>query len=238
MGFLKHLHPRLAAHRGWTRTHGENTLAALQEACHQGCAAVEFDVRSTRDHHWVVYHDTHLQRLHSRPERLADLSLSELRSLAPIPTLPEALEIFAPFSCRAIIEVKPAEPVGLEELARSLEPAARRLPISLLARGPQMPEALCSRFPTLPVFLYTRVWQEARQRLAEPLAGFNLPYQTVAAEEACSQLAALRAAGKRVGIHTINDPAECALWLSYGADWVTTDCPWLMALGDGDATAT
>ena len=64
--------PRIVAHRGWTRSHLENTREALAAAAAGGCAAVEFDVRRTRDGCWVVCHDASLQRLHGVTLSIAD----------------------------------------------------------------------------------------------------------------------------------------------------------------------
>ncbi|QNP71300.1 glycerophosphodiester phosphodiesterase [Streptomyces roseirectus] len=84
------------AHRGDPRGAVENTLAAIRLAGAAGADAIEVDLRRTADGVLVLHHDDDLTRLWGRPERVADLTLSALRALAPdVPTLAEALETAA-----------------------------------------------------------------------------------------------------------------------------------------------
>ncbi len=70
----------------------ENTVPAFDRALEGGVWGMEFDVRWTRDHHPVVYHDASLARLHGKPLYLADLSLVALQGRFPmIPTLEEVV---------------------------------------------------------------------------------------------------------------------------------------------------
>ncbi|PWG12385.1 glycerophosphodiester phosphodiesterase [Streptomyces sp. V2] len=81
------------AHRGDPRGAVENTLAAIRLASAARPGAIEVDLRRTADGVLVLHHDDDLSRLWDRPERVADLTLSELRALAPeVPTLAEALK--------------------------------------------------------------------------------------------------------------------------------------------------
>ncbi len=221
---MKRLDPRLCAHRGWTASHAENTLEALAEAQDRGCAAVEFDVHCLADDHWVVYHDQDLKRLHGNPQHLRDLTLAELRSLAPLPSLGEALEVFNE-RCLPMVEIKPTRAHGVESLASVVAPIAACIPVVLVARGREMPAAVHSLLPDIPLLIYARNWRQAHLRLREPWAGFDLNYRTLPHEEALSQLSALRSGAKKVAIHTVNEPEECAFWLRAGADWVITDRP-------------
>ncbi|MET8981347.1 glycerophosphodiester phosphodiesterase [Streptomyces sp. NPDC004539] len=81
------------AHRGDPRRAVENTLTAIRLAGAAGADAIEVDLRRTADGVLVLHHDDDLSRLWGRPERVADLTLPELHTLAPeVPTLAEALE--------------------------------------------------------------------------------------------------------------------------------------------------
>ena len=75
--------PQLAivAHRGASTLAPENTLAAFTRARDLGVAAIESDVRLTRDGAFVLAHDDNLQRLTGRPDKIADLDLATLRSI-------------------------------------------------------------------------------------------------------------------------------------------------------------
>lgn len=56
-------HTMLIAHRGESFDAPENTLAATHLAWQRGVAAVEIDIRLTRDHKIVVFHDETTWRL-------------------------------------------------------------------------------------------------------------------------------------------------------------------------------
>lgn len=82
---------RIISHRGERRALGvrENTFAAFDPLPGR-VFGLECDVRFTRDGQPVVYHDADLRRLFGEKERLAALSLTELRARHPdIPTLAE-----------------------------------------------------------------------------------------------------------------------------------------------------
>ena len=91
--------PIALAHRGGGAEAPENTMRAFGHAVDLGYRYLETDVRVSADGVVVVFHDEDLVRLCGRPERVADLSASELATVRvagtePIPTLDELLETF------------------------------------------------------------------------------------------------------------------------------------------------
>ena len=89
--------PRIWAHRGASAIETENTDAAFSAARAAGADGIELDVRMCRSGEVVVFHDDDLARLAGRPDRVTDLSLSEIRTIKLIGghgilTLDEALE--------------------------------------------------------------------------------------------------------------------------------------------------
>ncbi len=84
--------PRWQAHRG-LRTSGavENTLEAFRCARLSGAEMTECDVQLTKDGGVVVFHDDDLQRLGGRPDKVADLTLAEMRTLVQAPSLRDLL---------------------------------------------------------------------------------------------------------------------------------------------------
>jgi len=94
----------ICAHRGANDTHPENTLAAFQEAIRLGAHMIEFDVRLSKDEELVIMHDKTVDRTTNGSGEVADLTLSELKTLdagswkhpkfkgEKIPTLSETLE--------------------------------------------------------------------------------------------------------------------------------------------------
>lgn len=90
-------------HRGTSKFAPENTIAAHEVAFALGARAIEFDVRCTRDGHFVLINDDTVNRTTDGTGRVKDLTLSQIRSLdagirkgpefvgEKIPTLREAL---------------------------------------------------------------------------------------------------------------------------------------------------
>jgi predicted peptidase len=92
----------LVAHRGDWHGTAENSLHAIQKAIEKGCAAVEVDVRKTKDDSLVLMADETVDRMTNGKGRVADLTLAEIKALTlkeyhgnptplRIPTLEEAL---------------------------------------------------------------------------------------------------------------------------------------------------
>lgn len=73
--------PLIIGHRGASAIAPENTMAAFREAIAVGSDGIEFDVRLTRDGVPVVIHDSSLNRTAGLPQRIADLSWSELKNV-------------------------------------------------------------------------------------------------------------------------------------------------------------
>lgn len=111
---------RLYAHRGASASHRENSLDAFAEAIRLGVDGIELDIRGTSDGVPVVIHDTGLGRTQGQDRRVADLTMAELRELAPsVPTLAEVVALVGPGCCHLDIEIKETglESRVLEQLA-------------------------------------------------------------------------------------------------------------------------
>lgn len=95
----------VAAHRGASGTHPENTLPALVEAVRLGVAMIEIDVQLTADGVLVLMHDDTVDRTTDGTGRTTELSAAAVAALdagawkAPefagvrVPTLAEALAV-------------------------------------------------------------------------------------------------------------------------------------------------
>jgi glycerophosphoryl diester phosphodiesterase len=117
----------IAAHRGASATHPENTLAAFREAIRLGAHQIEMDVRATEDGQLVVIHDASVDRTTNGRGRVSQLTLEQIRPLDAgrwksarfrgerVPTLVEALRIM-PRNIWLNLHVK-GEPWVAEEVA-------------------------------------------------------------------------------------------------------------------------
>ncbi len=94
------MNPAVIGHRGAAVEAPENSLASLELALELGAAALELDVRRSRDGVLVLIHDPDLGRTSDRTGEIADLELREIQqadlraaSDASIPRWPAALRI-------------------------------------------------------------------------------------------------------------------------------------------------
>lgn len=71
----------IAAHRGASATHPENTVAAIRAAVRLGVQQIELDVRQTSDGQLVVMHDKTLDRTTNGQGAVKEHSLSQIREL-------------------------------------------------------------------------------------------------------------------------------------------------------------
>jgi len=74
---------QIIAHRGGvvTRESPECSLAAIRKAAAEGYDAVELDVRASADHVPIAFHDSTLQRMCGRDQRVEDLPADVLKEI-------------------------------------------------------------------------------------------------------------------------------------------------------------
>jgi glycerophosphoryl diester phosphodiesterase len=214
----------------------ENTIAAFARAEREGARAVELDVRTCAGNQVVVMHDIDLARVTGGNDRrtVARLTLGEIarvvmgRTRERVPTLDDVLD-WAAGRVAVNVEAKHDVPNRLT-LAQGI---AR-----VLARHPSVEVLLSSFDPTLLAMLAAlaplkpRAWlTHEGQRPWEPLwsrLAVRAPIDAVHVERTQANpdtLATLHAAGKRVGVWTVNDPSEAADLAALGVDWLITDAP-------------
>lgn len=72
----------LTAHRGYVdRRHTENTYRAFTAAANKGADAIEFDIRVTADHQWMIMHDNTVNRTTNGNGRVAIKTAGDVRKL-------------------------------------------------------------------------------------------------------------------------------------------------------------
>ncbi|WP_432485142.1 glycerophosphodiester phosphodiesterase family protein [Kineococcus esterisolvens] len=125
--FCEHPGPLAVAHRGFSLTGRENTLAAFAAAVELGFTHLETDVRATADGRLVAFHDERLDRVSDVSGQLAALPWSVVRTARvgsssggpgePVPLLEDALGSFP--GARFNVDVKtPAALAGLGGVLR------------------------------------------------------------------------------------------------------------------------
>lgn len=242
-------YPRIIAHRGSPRAAPENTLASFRKAAAEGARWVEFDAALTSDRRVVVFHDDALDRTSDGSGLLAETSFEQLAALdagswfSPafrgemIPTLEEALELFASLGLGFNMELK-------TDVGREIELAEIALPVAVATWPAASPTPLVSSFsrqalaaakdvaPHWPrAFLFDRLPEDWRHIAATlDVVSLNANQKHLTRE----QVMELRGAGYAVMAYTVNDIARARELFGWDLDAIFTDVPgeMLAALGN------
>ena len=211
--------PLVVGHRGVGRGRGEgwpreNTLAAFEQAQAQGATAIELDVR-TCEGEVIVLHDAPRE------------SLAALRA-AGVPSLAEALAWGRQRSVAVNVEMKHeglrGAPLaratarivaqsGADVLLSSFDPYLLSL-AAALARS--IPRALL-------VHRGQRAWADALQWAVRPPVVQALHLERTQTDPRA--VARHLALGLRLGVWTVNDPAEAIDLVRLGVETIITDTP-------------
>jgi glycerophosphoryl diester phosphodiesterase len=116
------------AHRGASADFPEMSVAAYREAISQGADGFECDLRLTKDHVIVCWHDTDLQRIASSPGVISQLTLSQLLAIYPVLTFEELLDLAIAHKKHLALETKHPVPTGLLIEKKLLEYLEMRRP--------------------------------------------------------------------------------------------------------------
>jgi glycerophosphoryl diester phosphodiesterase len=228
--------PFVVGHRGG-RGQGwppENTLEAFDRARLQGALAVELDVRTSADGQAVVFHDPSLTRMTSGRDvrRAQDVPFDRLRTVdlgdgARIPRLAEVLAWGRDHTVGVNVELKYDVPDRLDVVRVTLRAVrASRADVLLSSFDPFMLAIAAALAPSIPRALLTHAGQPSwaarvQDALRAPLlSAIHLERTQVAPGSIAQGRRRLR-----VGIWTVNSPAEAVDFVRRGADWIISDAP-------------
>ena len=225
--------PRIWAHRGDSAHATENTAAAFAAARAAGADGIELDVRVCRSGEAIVFHDDDLRRLAGRTDRVADLPLSEIRTVRltgghGILTLEEALE--ATVGMELNVEIKSPQ-VGRAgalpaRVARAVADAraADRVLVSSFD-----PWALVQTHQALPGLAMALLFHAGepypvRRGWLGPWVGASAlhPEHVLCSEESVAQW---RRRGFAVNAWTVDDPVRIAELARWGVDGLFCNDP-------------
>jgi glycerophosphoryl diester phosphodiesterase len=215
--------PTVIGHRGASRDHPENTVAAFIGARAQGATWVELDVRSTVDAALVILHDPHL------PDGGAVAELTRAQVPASVPSLAEALAACAPMGVNVEIKHGEHEP-GFSEDRRLADAVVAELagaPVELLISSFDLPlidrvRAIAPHLPTAYLVLDAARPIDAVAACVDRGHVALHPWdRTVDAAlvERCHD------AGIAVNVWTVDDPERMLELASWGVDGIVTNVP-------------
>lgn len=228
--------PRVLAHRGLALGVPENTLAGFEKAVAAGAVYLETDVNATADGIAVAVHDPTLDRIAGRPDRVADLTLEQLRTVdlggdQRFATLAELL-LALPTS-RFNIDIK--SPDAAAPAAAAIEAAGARdrvLITSFSTRRRRSASVLvpgvatsASAWEFVPALVAAKLGLVPLARLIlRHVDAVQIPRLIYGVETTTERtVRRLHAAGVEVHVWTVNDPAEARLLFERGVDGVVTD---------------
>jgi glycerophosphoryl diester phosphodiesterase len=232
--------PKVIGHRGAKAYAPENTLASIHTAADIGAAWVEIDVKLTRDHVPIIFHDEELARCTGAAGLVAETDFKDIRELDAgylfgdsfmgerIPTLEEALNVIIDLGLGLNLEIKPCPGREVETAEIALDHATRIWP-------DDAPPPLISSFSHVSLetamdvmgewprgFLIDKHFEQWRDVAAHLDAHtINVNGNTLTLE----LLEEYLEFGKPVLAYTINDPAKARELLDCGVAGVFSDCP-------------
>ncbi|GAA2245671.1 glycerophosphodiester phosphodiesterase [Kitasatospora cystarginea] len=241
---------RVIAHRGSSAALPEHTLAAYRRAIEEGADGLECDVRLTADGQLVCVHDRTVQRTSNGRGTVSAMTLAELSRLdfgswkspgapepSPVLTLAELLELVADAGRRIELAIETKHPTrhrgGTEtELLRMLgyygllpamsaESSVRVMSFSELSL-----HRIRRTAPAIPtVYLAERrlplLGRTSRLPGGARIAGPGI--ELIRADPGL--VPALRRAGNRVHVWTVDDPADVEYCLELGVEALITNRP-------------
>jgi len=228
--------PLVAGHRGG-RGEGwppENTLASFEQARAQKAVAIELDVRTCAGGGVVVFHDETLERMTGGRDRrrVSDVFEDEFCRIdlggATAPRLFEVLSWARRAGMAVNVEMK-HEVLDRAALARGTVADIRATGADvLLSSFDPLLLAVAARYaPAVPRALLTQRdqggWASALQEGVRPALVRALHIERTQADP--EVLARYRRRGLRVGVWTVNDPAEARELVRLGASSIITDVP-------------
>ncbi|MCC5785681.1 MAG: hypothetical protein JJU33_03150 [Phycisphaerales bacterium] len=146
----------VVAHRATIHLAPENSLRAIELSILYGADIVEVDLRRTSDGHYILMHDTTVDRTTNGRGKVSELALEDISALRllspdgpvtdqPVPTLEEALELVRG---RAMINLDKVSP---EQMAEVVEIVAQMdLLDHALFKSREQPEQAAKRLSALP----------------------------------------------------------------------------------------
>lgn len=231
-------HVPIIAHRGASHLAPENTLASVELAWQLGVDAVEVDVHLTQDSRIVAIHDPTTDRTAGIHFEVAATHSSHLRRLdvgrykhprfagERIPYLEEVLQTVPP-GRQLFVEIK-CGPQVLAPLAETVAGSGKRSQVVLIGFDLGTMEAAKQMMPDVPALWLCdkRVLRSYGQSLAERAKAGGVDGLDVHWSGLTQRfIRAVKSAGLRLYVWTVDDPAQALRLQAMGADGITTNRP-------------
>lgn len=230
-------YPPIVAHRGGGRLAPENTLAAIETGARLGHAMIEFDVKLTKDGQIFLLHDDTLERTSNGWGVAGELNWDELLKVdagswfsgafkgEKLALLSDVAQRCREHRMMANIEIKPTTGTDADT-GRVVALAARALWRDMTAPllssfSIEALEAAQQAALELPRGLLLDEWRDDWRELTSRLGCVSIHLNHKLLDE--GRVGALRDAGLRILVYTVNQPQRAAQLLRWGVDCICTD---------------
>ncbi|USG63011.1 glycerophosphoryl diester phosphodiesterase [Sneathiella marina] len=231
--------PQIMGHRGACGHAPENTLSSIEMAATLGSKFIEIDVCVTKDNIAVIHHDTDVDRCTNGHGPVLLKTLEEIKLLdasiqfsphftgEKIPTLKEAILTIQKLGLGLNLELKPCKgwqiPTTERVAAELQEYLPENVPLLVSSFNIEALKKLGSLMPDVPLgYLTEAIPPDWERRLVEAgCASLHCEKDFVTKEN----VTAVKAAGYKFLVYTVNDPEMANRFLDWGVDSVITDFP-------------
>lgn len=230
-------YPHIVAHRGGGKLAPENTLAAIDVGARYGHTMIEFDAKLSKDGEIFLLHDDNLERTSNGWGVAGELPWRDLLKVdagswfsgefkgEPLPLLAEVADRCRQHGMMANIEIKPTTGTDAQT-GKAVALAAREewqgmTPPLLSSFSVAALEAAQQATPELPRGLLMDEWQSDWRELTARLECVSIHLNHRLLDEA--RVAAIKAAGLKILVYTVNNPQRAATLLRWGVDCICTD---------------
>lgn len=223
------------AHRGLSSKAPENSTKAFELAGEeQKYFGIECDIRTTKDHAFVVFHDEDLSRMMRTKGYLEDFTLEELQALTikrgtnvkkypdlKIPTLEEFMDICSYYNKTAVIEIKKVhEMTLLTDLITRLDEHIG-LSVIIISFNITYLKYLRALSETIELqLLIDKIDESLIYDARVNHIDISINKDVIKKKGVVSRL---KKEGFKIGVYTVNDIKDITRMQSYKVDYLTTD---------------
>jgi len=223
------------AHRGLSSKAPENTTKAFELAGQeQKYFGIECDIRTTKDHQFVVFHDEDLSRMMRIKGKIADFDLKELKKMTikrgnqvkkytdlSIPSLDEFMDICSYYNKTAVIEIKEVhEMTLLTDLISKLD---EHIGLSVIVISFNITYLKYLRALSEHIELQLLIDKLDESLIYDARVNhidISINKDVIKKKGVVSRL---KKEGFKIGVYTVNDVKDMMRMQSYKVDYLTTD---------------
>jgi glycerophosphoryl diester phosphodiesterase len=223
-------HPLVLGHRGAAAHAAENTLGAYSLAVAQNADGIELDIRLTADSVMVLHHDPDVPEIGTIVRR----TFAELRAAAPhVPTPDEMLAVTGDLLIDVEIKNDPRQPdhdphhAAADLVVEWIQQHGLHWRTFVSSFNPETMDRVRHLDPTITTgqLLAGGDVPELAAGIAERGHTWVLPWDHMLGIEPAVQMGAAHAAGLKVMVWTVDDPARMRQLAAAGIDGIITNDP-------------